>query len=80
MIDGVRYKSNNETEFKRIVIQNFIKQGDLMPLMESSRSKRKVSNRQESSYRLSKFNAHMTEPMNEQDKGVSRSQPDGIWR
>ena len=33
-LDGVRFKRNDETEFRRFVIQNFIKKGNLEPLID----------------------------------------------
>ena len=35
-LDGVYFKKNDETEFRRVLIQNFVKQGNLAPLTNSS--------------------------------------------
>ena len=46
--DGVRFKRNDETEFRRVVIQNFIKRGNLGPLTENNGSSRNGSTQYES--------------------------------
>ena len=42
-LDGVRFKRNDECEFRRVVIQNFIKRGNLGPLTDCNGSSRKTS-------------------------------------
>ena len=37
-LDGVRFKKNDETEFRRVLIQNFIKAGNLDPLTDKTNS------------------------------------------
>ena len=37
-LDGVYFRRNDETEFRRVVIQNFIKSGNLAPLTDNTTS------------------------------------------